>query len=101
MVGELVGANIDVRPNETLLEPDRLPGRPERPTLVSPKDVPQRALGSVDGRAALLHALAHIEFNAIKTVYNEWRSSLQTKTSWQKPIATFDFQVFAKRLAIR
>jgi uncharacterized ferritin-like protein (DUF455 family) len=63
-------------PEEVLREPPALPGRPPRPVLVSPKDVPQRALGSVDGRAALLHALAHIEFNAIKTVYNECQSTL-------------------------
>ena len=41
------------------------PGRPETPTLVSPSHVPRRRLGSVAGRAALLHAVAHIEFNAI------------------------------------
>ena len=41
------------------------PGRPERPLLVAPKDVPKRGLGSEEGRAALLHAIAHIEFNAI------------------------------------
>jgi uncharacterized ferritin-like protein (DUF455 family) len=33
--------------------------------LVSPKEVPKRGLGSPEGRAALLHALAHIELNAI------------------------------------
>lgn len=41
------------------------PGRPARPQLVAPRDLPQRGLGSVDGRAALLHAVTHIEFNAI------------------------------------
>ena len=41
------------------------PGRPALPRLVSPRDLPQRGLGSVDGRAALLHAVTHIEFNAI------------------------------------
>jgi len=41
------------------------PGRPLLPELVQPRDVPRRGLGSVDGRAALLHAIAHIEFNAI------------------------------------
>jgi len=41
------------------------PGRPELPELVLPRDVPRRGLGSVEGRAALLHAVAHIEFNAI------------------------------------
>ena len=41
------------------------PGRPALPELVLPRDVPRRGLGSVEGRAALLHAVAHIEFNAI------------------------------------
>ena len=41
------------------------PGRPDKPKLVPPRDVPQRGLGSVEGRAALVHAVAHIEFNAI------------------------------------
>lgn len=42
-----------------------LPGRPARPLLVAPSKVPQRSISSPQGRAALLHALAHIEFNAI------------------------------------
>lgn len=41
------------------------PGRPLLPELVQPRDVPRRGLGSAEGRAALLHAIAHIEFNAI------------------------------------
>jgi uncharacterized ferritin-like protein (DUF455 family) len=41
------------------------PGRPKRPPLVAPRDLAQRGLGSVDGRVALIHAVAHIEFNAI------------------------------------
>ena len=40
-------------------------GRPERPELVHPSRLPRRGLGSQAGRAALLHAVAHIEFNAI------------------------------------
>ncbi len=42
------------------------PGRPARPQLVAPKDVPRRRInrGSA-GRIALLHALAHIELNAV------------------------------------
>jgi uncharacterized ferritin-like protein (DUF455 family) len=40
-------------------------GRPPRPVLVAPRDLPRRGLGSAEGRAALLHAVAHIEFNAI------------------------------------
>jgi uncharacterized ferritin-like protein (DUF455 family) len=42
------------------------PGRPSHPLLVGPKDLPKRrALHTQAGRFALLHALAHIEFNAI------------------------------------
>ncbi|MBI1365408.1 MAG: DUF455 family protein [Alphaproteobacteria bacterium] len=44
--------------------PDR-PARPPRPVLVSPGKVKRRRLGTAAGRAALLHALAHIELNAI------------------------------------
>lgn len=40
-------------------------GRPAHPLLVSPLDVPRRRLGTIEGRAALIHAIAHIEFNAI------------------------------------
>ena len=40
-------------------------GRPARPALVAPSSLPRRGLGSVQGRIALLHAVAHIEFNAI------------------------------------
>ena len=45
--------------------PPPRPARPERPQLRSPKDMPKRrAFGSLAGRIALLHALAHIELNA-------------------------------------
>ena len=61
-------------PAERLAEPASLPGRPPRPHMVAPKDVPQRSLGNVEGRAALLHALAHIEFNAINLALDAvWR----------------------------
>lgn len=43
----------------------RPPGRPDKPALVSPRDAPSRGLGSLEGRAAFVHAIAHIEFNAI------------------------------------
>ncbi|MEN8802547.1 MAG: DUF455 family protein, partial [Thiogranum sp.] len=46
------------------VEPESIgaPGRPPRPRLVPPRDLPRRRLGSTLGRATLLHALAHIEF---------------------------------------
>lgn len=46
------------------------PGRPQRPQLVVAKAVPKRGLGTVEGRAALIHALAHIEFNAINLAWD-------------------------------
>lgn len=46
-------------------DPGRVPGRPERPQLVPPEAVRFRSVATPEGRAALLHALAHIEFNAI------------------------------------
>jgi len=51
-----------------------LPGRPERPHLVSAKDVPTRSPFTTEGRAALLHAICHIEFNAINLALDAvWR----------------------------
>ncbi len=44
--------------------PDR-PARPDRPELLDPRDVPRRRPGSEKGRIALLHAVAHIELNAV------------------------------------
>ena len=68
------------------MQPIGPPGRPERPRLVSPRELPQRRLHTESGRAALIHAVAHIEFNAInlaldavyrfrdmpKTYYADW-----------------------------
>ena len=42
-----------------------LAGIPEKPRLVAPKDVPKRSFATEEGYAATLHAIAHIEFNAI------------------------------------
>ena len=41
------------------------PARPTTPELLSPRDVPRRRPGSPEGRIALLHAVAHIELNAV------------------------------------
>ncbi|MBV0911690.1 ferritin-like domain-containing protein [Anianabacter salinae] len=45
--------------------PPLRPARPDRPELLSPRDVPRRRPGSEKGREALLHAVAHIELNAV------------------------------------
>lgn len=51
-----------------------IPGRPQKPELVAPLDLPKRSMRTVEGRAALIHALAHIEFNAINLALDAiWR----------------------------
>jgi uncharacterized ferritin-like protein (DUF455 family) len=45
--------------------PPLRPARPERPELLAPRDVPRRRPGTPAGRIALLHAVAHIELNAV------------------------------------
>ena len=46
------------------------PARPAAPELLPPGQVPRRRLGTVAGRIALLHAVAHIEFNAIDLAFD-------------------------------
>jgi len=50
--------------------PIAAPGRPARPRLVAPRELPRRGLASEEGRAALVHAVAHIEFNAINLAWD-------------------------------
>ncbi len=45
--------------------PPLRPSRPEKPALLPPREVPRRRPGSAVGRIALLHAVAHIELNAV------------------------------------
>ncbi|GGC99521.1 hypothetical protein GCM10011396_53790 [Undibacterium terreum] len=60
--------------NAIIAETDNIPGRPAKPDLVAPLDVKRRAMNTVEGRAALIHALAHIEFNAINLALDAlWR----------------------------
>ncbi len=55
-------------------EPEDLPGRSPRPRLLPPQQVPMRGVGSVQGRAGLIHALAHIEANAMDLALDAlWR----------------------------
>ncbi len=52
------------------LRPPKYPARPPKPVLTRPADVPRRRLGSIEGRIALLHAIAHIELNAIDLAFD-------------------------------
>ncbi len=52
-------------------EPPERPARPSRPLLVPPREVPRRRIGpEPGGRIALLHAVAHIELNAIDLAWD-------------------------------
>jgi uncharacterized ferritin-like protein (DUF455 family) len=66
--------DLDIAADDPMRDAPAAPGRPERPALVPVRDVPQRGLGTPEGRAALLHAVAHIEFNAINLALDaSWR----------------------------
>jgi uncharacterized ferritin-like protein (DUF455 family) len=57
-----------------LAAPAGIPGRPSRPELVPPLQVGRRSMATPEGRAMLVHALAHIEFNAINLALDAlWR----------------------------
>ncbi len=59
-----------------------IPGRPAVPELVAPKLLQHRSMVTLEGRAAMIHALAHIEFNAI---------NLALDVIWRFPAMPDDF----------
>ena len=62
-------ASAVILPTELLI-----PGRPALPKLISPLEVKHRSMHTPEGRAAMIHALAHIEFNAINLALDViWR----------------------------
>ncbi|MDT7836201.1 ferritin-like domain-containing protein [Aquabacterium sp. OR-4] len=66
--------SLGIDPATALPEPAGLPGRPARPALVPHVQLARRSPFTRDGRAALLHAIAHIEFNAINLALDAvWR----------------------------
>ncbi len=71
---EQLQAGSPLDPEAQLSARPGLPGRPTRPQLVPTLQVPKRSPFTTDGRAALLHAIAHIEFNAINLALDAcWR----------------------------
>ena len=57
--------NNELDRNDFELKRIEIPGRPDQPELIPHAQLKQRKLGSEQGRATLIHAIAHIEFNAI------------------------------------
>ncbi|MGF6720708.1 uncharacterized ferritin-like protein (DUF455 family) [Paraburkholderia sp. GAS41] len=92
-------------PSALIEEPSGLPGRPERPQLVEPRKLGRRSMQSPEGRAVLLHALAHIEFNAINLALDAvWRFGGMPAafyTDWLKVAAeeAYHFSLLVARLA--
>ena len=67
-------ATILIAPETTYPEPQGVPGNPPRPELRSHLDVRKRSPFTSEGLAALLHAVTHIEFNAINLALDAiWR----------------------------
>jgi uncharacterized ferritin-like protein (DUF455 family) len=65
---------FSIAASQHLCASQSIPGIPLKPQLVPPLSLPKRSMRSVEGRAALIHALAHIEFNAINLALDAiWR----------------------------
>ena len=65
---------LAIEASGALADPGTIPGRPERPELVPPRLVGRRSMATAEGRAMLVHALAHIEFNAVNLALDAlWR----------------------------
>ena len=64
-VRHLLAQKLHLDPFERLSEGAGIPGRPAQPILVNPGELKSRAVGTIEGRATLIHALAHIEANAV------------------------------------
>lgn len=61
---------LKVPANAPAPAPICMPGRPPQLQQVHPREVPRRKLGSVEGRAGFIHAIAHIELNAIDLAWD-------------------------------
>ncbi|MFI4969688.1 MAG: ferritin-like domain-containing protein [Lysobacterales bacterium] len=66
----ILDGTLQVVPSAIAPTPIGPPGRPARPHLVAPRQLARRGLGSAEGRAALVHSVAHIEFNAINLAWD-------------------------------
>ena len=101
----VLDGNVPCSANLQLDEPPELPGRPARPKLVEPRQLGRRSMQSAQGRAVLLHALAHIEFNAINLALDAvWRFAGMPAAfyaDWLKVAAeeAYHFSLLSARLA--
>lgn len=74
MAAAWLAGSITLDPQVRLTPAGAVPGRPAKPELVAPRLVGRRSMVTVEGRAMLVHALAHIEFNAMNLALDAlWR----------------------------
>ncbi|HKT98233.1 MAG TPA: ferritin-like domain-containing protein [Paraburkholderia sp.] len=91
--------------SSTLVARTDLPGRPSRPELVEPRSLQRRSMSTPQGRVVLLHALAHIEFNAINLALDAiWRFANMPGAfyaDWLRVAAeeAYHFSLLCRRLA--
>ncbi|MGF6568836.1 uncharacterized ferritin-like protein (DUF455 family) [Paraburkholderia sp. GAS333] len=101
----VLDAQMTCSADAELDEPPNLPGRPAQPELVDPRLLKRRGMQSPEGRAVLLHALAHIEFNAINLALDAvWRFPAMPAAfyaDWLKVAAeeAYHFSLLTARLA--
>jgi len=80
------------------------PGRPTLPIHVHPTDVRRRRLGTPAGRVSLIHAVAHIEFNAMNlaldAVYRFRKMPHEYYRDWMRVASeeSIHFNLLVKRL---
>ncbi|WP_042264982.1 ferritin-like domain-containing protein [Paraburkholderia heleia] len=92
-------------PQRIIPAPAGLPGRPAEPPLVEPRELQRRSMSTPQGRVVLLHALAHIEFNAINLALDAvWRFPAMPDAfyaDWLKVAAeeAYHFSLLRARLA--
>lgn len=73
-VRALNSTELFIQADEQFIEPHDLPGRPAKPELVHPSALKHRSVGTAQGHASLIHALTHIEANAINLALDiVWR----------------------------
>ncbi len=98
-------ANTLTNNNIALAQSVPVPGRPAKPILVAPRELHRRSAHTVEGRAALIHALCHIEFNAINlaldAVYRFRDMPTRYYTDWLQVVSeeAYHFSLLAEHLS--
>lgn len=71
-----INSEVEIDSSTNLTPTGAVPGRDTRPELVAPARLAKRAMNTHEGRAILIHALAHIEMNAVDLALDiVWRFS--------------------------